>query len=392
MRVWRKSTGPPSCSLMATAVAIVSGAVSTSRNRAPVKSKTRLAQCEACSARGDSRCTSGRPATGRTLSRWLETSVRLGTTIAWTERSSSSHIARRMSLELPKAPSAKTMTSAPTPRIAAAASVVSPRTGMPGRGLHEAGAGRGERAEHRVAEPRLATQDGCDVVDVLRASRNDHALAEVAVTAGVLDGTAQHEAPPDEQRGPDGEDQQEETAGEREAGQVATDPDQAGAEQRGLDDALVLLGPGSEDVAGVAADGEQHGQPADQQRYRTETDVVDDVVARIEEGELLPPQHRCEGGECEDQQIADGCGHRDEPGRVRRAGGCQASDGVVQQRHERVPPDTSGPGPRIAGPRKTFPHREVCPPCRLSGRKRRKREVKCLAAHDLRGQMACPAS
>ena len=247
-------------------------------------SKTRLAQWEACSARGDSRCTSGRPATGRTLSRWLETSVRLGTTMAWTERSSSSHIARRMSLELPNAPSAKTMTSALTPRIAAAVSLVSPRTGIPAGVSTRLGAGRGERAEHGVAEPRLATQHRGDLVDVLRVSRDDHALAEVTVAAGVLDGAAQHEAPQDEQRGPDGEDQQEETAGEREAGEVAADPDQAGAEQRGLDDELVLLGAGSEDVAGVAADGEQHGQPADQQRYGAHADVVDDVVARIEEG------------------------------------------------------------------------------------------------------------
>ena len=116
---------------MARAVATMSGVSATSRHIPPTTSKARLAHREAWSARGDPRCTNGRPATGRTLSRWLETSVRLGTTIAWTDSRSRAHMIRRSSFELPNAPSAKITTSAFVASMTAAALPVLPRTGMP---------------------------------------------------------------------------------------------------------------------------------------------------------------------------------------------------------------------------------------------------------------------
>ncbi len=115
-----------------------------------------------------------------------------------------------------------------------------------------------ERAEDGVAEPRLATQHGRDLVDVPRVTREDHFLLEVASLAAALDGAPQPQATEHEQRCPDHEDQQEEPPRQLVLGEVAADPHQAGAEHRRLDDALVLLGTRTEDVAGVAT----HDQPA----------------------------------------------------------------------------------------------------------------------------------
>ena len=100
-----------------------------------------------------------------------------------------------------------------------------------GGGLPRAYAGRGERSQHRVPQPRLAAQHGRHLVDVGRVPGDDELLTEVASHTGPLDGSPQRHTTQDDERCSDGEGEEEEAAREREAGQVAADADQTGAEQ-----------------------------------------------------------------------------------------------------------------------------------------------------------------
>ncbi len=97
-RVWRNSTGPPSCCLTANAVQSMSGAASARSNAEPTMSKVRLAQRRASCDRGRSRWSRGSPATGRTRIRSLDTSVMPGARITWTSSASRSQTRLRIAL------------------------------------------------------------------------------------------------------------------------------------------------------------------------------------------------------------------------------------------------------------------------------------------------------
>src|SRR5215213_6429422 len=94
---------------------------------------------------------------------------------------------------------------------------------------------------------------------------DDEGLAKVTPHPRAMDDASQRQAPQDDERRADGEGEEEEAAREREAGQVAADADETGAEHRCPDDPLVLLGPGPEDVPGIPSYTSQHGEPAHQQ-------------------------------------------------------------------------------------------------------------------------------
>ena len=76
-------------------------------------------------------CMSGRPPTGRTRTRSLDTSLTLGATTTWTSASSRSQTIRRISLAEVSAPPAKKMTSASDDFATAIASSALPSTGTP---------------------------------------------------------------------------------------------------------------------------------------------------------------------------------------------------------------------------------------------------------------------
>ena len=133
--------------------------------------------------------------------------------------------------------------------------------------------------------------------------------------------------------------QEEEAARELVLGQEAADPHQACGEPGRLEDQLVLLGTGSEEVTGVGTDGEQHGGPADEERARGDADDVDDVGRRPEEGELLPPDHGDEDRQGKREQVTDRSGERNQPRRLGSFGACHPVDGVVEQRHVNCPPE-----------------------------------------------------
>ena len=267
-RVCRNSTGPPSCSFTASAVAAINGASSTNRHSAPSTSKARLAHREAWRERQDSRWTNGRPATGRTL----QALARDVGQARYDDRLD------RQSFQLPGRP--PELLGGPEGAFGEQDDVGGVvrhdgRRGVgvtedrdAGCGLRRAHAGRGERSQHGVPQPRLTAQHGRHLVDVSRVPGDDELLAEVAAHLGPLDHSPQSQAAQDDERRTDGESEEEEAAREREAGQVTADADQTGAEHRRPDDPLVLLGPGPEDLPGIPADTSQHGEPPQQERSR----------------------------------------------------------------------------------------------------------------------------
>ena len=202
-----------------------------------------------------------------------------------------------------------------------------------GGGLPRAYTGRGERSQHRVPQPRLTAQHGRHLVDVSRVPGDDELLAEVAAHPGPLDGSPQRHATQDDERCSDGEGEEEEAAREREAGQVAADADQTGAEQRGPDDPLVLLGPGPEDLPGVPADNSQHDEPPRQERSRGHEHDGGDVVARVEERQLLATEHRRDRRRCEQEDVDGNGRHGHEAGGQAQLGPREPGRRALHHRH-----------------------------------------------------------
>ena len=99
--------GPPSWRLICQAAHTMTGDTIAKRVADPTMSKVRLAQRRASCDRGRSRWSSGRPATGRTRMRSLETSVTPGAMITWTLSASRSQTRLRMASGASKAPPTK---------------------------------------------------------------------------------------------------------------------------------------------------------------------------------------------------------------------------------------------------------------------------------------------
>ena len=92
---------------------------------------------------------------------------------------------------------------------------------------------------------------------------------------------------------PISEGQHEEAAGELEAEQVAADADGRGGQQRGVDDALVLVQAGAEDLRAVAAEQEDRGDPADDHHRAGDVERVADVdVGDVEPGTAVVSRPR----------------------------------------------------------------------------------------------------
>ena len=227
-------------------------------------SKSRLPSRVALAQVGGSRCISGRPPTGRTRIRSLETSVTLGATTTWT----------CVLLELPDE---LAQLVAPEPDGAAGEEDdvglgLLDQRGDVGRCRRAPGCRRAsprgsswrgvDRADDVVAEPRLAAQHPRDLVDVRCRAGDDHALLEAPGDPGAVQRPPSDQRPSEQQRDADDEREQEEAAGERELGEVAADADQAGGQQAGVEDPLVLVGAGAEDVGTVAAVEVDEGEPS----------------------------------------------------------------------------------------------------------------------------------
>ena len=193
-RVWRNRIGPRSCFHTRKAANAKTGAKSSSRPRVPTMSKVRLARRTASAERGFSRWISGRPPTGRTLIRSLETSVTLGAITTAMSSCSRSQASRRISAAESNAPPARKTTSAPASMATSATEREEPSSGYArGRGRTLARL-RGERADHVVAEPRLAAQHSRDLVDVTLVARDHDAVLQGAHGPGAVDAAAEQES------------------------------------------------------------------------------------------------------------------------------------------------------------------------------------------------------
>ncbi len=164
---------------------------------------------------------------------------------------------------------------------------------------------RGHRADDAVAEPGLAVEHAGDLVDVaLRPGDHDAGL-EKPTAAGAVQAAAQQQAAQHEERDAEGEGQDEEPAGEWEPGEVADRAGQGRGHERGVDDALVLLEPGAEDVAAVATEEEDGHDPADQQDRPDDAEGVGGLLVRerVRELEEVAPQDGHHDAEGHDEEV-----------------------------------------------------------------------------------------
>ncbi len=124
-----------------------------------------------------------------------------------------------------------------------------PMTGTPAPVWVVPSAAGHQGAHHVVAEPCLATQHAGDLVDVRRRAGDDDALLEGAASAGGVERRRSRNRPRISVGTPMSEQQEVEPARELELGQVGPDADETGGEHAGVEDPLVLVGAGTEDVA-----------------------------------------------------------------------------------------------------------------------------------------------
>ena len=181
-----------------------------------------------------------------------------------------------------------------------------PITGTPGHGSAVSSWRRHQRPDDVVAEPLLAPEHAGHLVDVRRRTGDDHPLVERPSGPGGVQGATQQEPAQDERGDADGEEQEEEAAGELELGEVGADPDQAGGEHAGVEDPLVLVGARSEDVARVGTDQPQHQQPAAHHERSGQAEGVGDLDGRrVEDREPVAAQRGGRTGEADGQEVGD---------------------------------------------------------------------------------------
>ena len=251
-------------------------------------------------------------------------------------------MARRRSLALANAPSVKTTMSAPVSSMTRRDSSGRPMTGMP-VAVSTTSAPCEHSAPITLYPSHVSRRRTAATSSMCRTSPTRITASWRCPRSRLRWMKRRSRSRPSTSSGDPGqEEQHEEAAREREAGEVAADAHQTGAQQRRLDEAFVLLRGGSEDVLRVGADGDQHGHPSAQERQDGDADDLRDVAAGLEDGELLTSHDGQQRGEGEQEQVTGSGDVRDHSSRVRRAGAEPPAHSTVELGHSRSPPNELG--------------------------------------------------